>query len=184
MKRHLNLWIWAFLGLPAARLPADDYQEKIRPLLASYCFDCHGDEADPEGGRNLERFQTMAQVMAERADWAVVQDKVESGQMPPPKKKSQPTEAERQQILAWISSLAAAPDPVLGQRDPGKPVLRRLTRLEYNNTVRDLFGLKMDVFMFPERLPLNRDYFPDSLSPSNQSKIPGNLQEFPVPPSP
>jgi len=146
-------------------LPADDYQEKIRPLLASYCFDCHGDEADPEGGRNLERFQTMAQVLAERSDWAVVQDKVESGQMPPPKKKSQPTEAERQQILAWISSLAAAPDPVLGQRDPGKPVLRRLTRLEYNNTVRDLFGLKMDVFMFPERLPLNRDYFPDSLSP-------------------
>jgi hypothetical protein len=39
-------------------------------------------------------------------------------------------------------------------------VLRRLTRLEYNNTVRDLLGLTTDVFIFPERLPLlDKNYF-------------------------
>jgi hypothetical protein len=49
---------------------------------------------------------------------------------------------------------------VLGARDPGRPVLRRLTRLEYNNTVRDLLGLETDVFMFPERQPLKgKEYF-------------------------
>jgi Protein of unknown function (DUF1592)/Protein of unknown function (DUF1588)/Protein of unknown function (DUF1585)/Protein of unknown function (DUF1595)/Planctomycete cytochrome C/Protein of unknown function (DUF1587) len=153
-------WLFLIVISQPAWLRADDYLTTIRPLLANYCFDCHGNDAEPEGGMNLERFQTMEQVLPQRTHWATVRDKVESGQMPPPKKKSQPTPAERQQILAWISTLAAAPDPVLGQRDPGKPVLRRLTRLEYNNTVRDLFGLRMDVFMFSERLPVGRDYFP------------------------
>lgn len=83
--------------------------------------------------------------------------------MPPPRKKSQPAPAERAQILAWIDELAAAPDPELKAADPGKPVLRRLTRLEYNNSIRDLFRLRTDVFMFPERLPVGRSYFPDGL---------------------
>lgn len=159
-------------------MSADDFQEKVRPLLAAYCFDCHGDEAEPEGGMNLERFRTMAQVIPERTDWAVVRDKVESGQMPPPKKKSQPTAAERQQILAWISGLAAAPDPVLGRQDPGKPVLRRLTRLEYNNSVRDLFGLRMDVFMFPERLPLARNAVSSNNFPGARNSVQVPVREY------
>ena len=79
--------------------------------------------------------------------------------MPPPKRDSQPTAAERAKLLAWIAGIAARPDPQLGARDPGRAVLRRLTRLEYNNTVRDLFGLKLDIFVFPERLPVVGDYF-------------------------
>ena len=57
------------------------------------------------------------------------------------------------------AGVAARPDPELGARDPGHAVLRRLTRLEYNNTVRDLFGLRLDIFVFPERLPVVSDYF-------------------------
>jgi hypothetical protein len=80
--------------------------------------------------------------------------------MPPPKDKSQPTEAQRLELMAWIMDIASRPDAELGVADPGNPVLRRLTRLEYNNTVRDLFELPMDVFMFPERLPLSgKAYF-------------------------
>jgi hypothetical protein len=77
--------------------------------------------------------------------------------MPPPKRDAQPTAADRAKLLAWIADIAARPDPQLGARDPGHAVLRRLTRLEYNNTVRDLFGLKLDVFVFPERLPMAGD---------------------------
>ncbi|MEZ6129468.1 MAG: DUF1592 domain-containing protein [Planctomycetaceae bacterium] len=44
-------------------------------------------------------------------------------------------------------------------RRPGSPVLRRLTRLEYNNTIRDLLGLDTDVLMFSERLPFDKTYF-------------------------
>lgn len=147
------------LLLFAVRTLAAPFEQDVQPLLARYCFDCHGDEENPKGGVNLERFRTTADALRDRAAWAGVLDKVESLQMPPPKDKSQPTAAERAQIVAWVHQLAAMPDPLLGVRDPGKPVLRRLTRLEYNNSVRDLFGLEHDIFMFPERLPVQSTYF-------------------------
>ncbi len=62
--------------------------------------------------------------------------------------------------MEFSRSLQSQPDPRLGARDPGRPVLRRLTRLEYNNTIRDLFGLSCDIFAFPERLPIaDKNYF-------------------------
>lgn len=153
----MNRRLLAFLCAAATAHAAPDFAREILPLLETHCFDCHGDEAKPKGGVNLERFKTDAAVMADREVWASVFEKVESHQMPPPKRDSQPTDADRAKVLAWIADVAAQPDPRLGARDPGRAVLRRLTRLEYNNTVRDLFGLKLDVFVFPERLPVVSD---------------------------
>lgn len=136
------------------------YEREVRPLLVKYCFDCHHDSDEPEGGVNLERFTTTNQVLRERSAWKLVLEKLESKQMPPPKEAVQPSRAEREQMQAWIAQIAAHDDPQLGARDPGQPVLRRLTRLEYNNTVRDLLALETDVFMFPERLALaDKRYF-------------------------
>ena len=70
----------------------------------------------------------------------------------------QPTLRERRQLATGIRQWLSR--PTLGdRRDPGRPVLRRLTRLEYNNTVRDLLGLETDVFMFSERLPFERSHY-------------------------
>lgn len=116
--------------------------------------------------------------MLNREVWRAVYEKIESHQMPPPKEKSQPGEAERQELMAWIMEIASRPDPALGAADPGKPALRRLTRLEYNNAVRDLFGLDVDVFMFPERLPVSdKSYFqPASGKMPEKLKVP--LREY------
>ena len=131
----------------------------FRQILDTHCLECHDGETK-KGDLDLSRFVDEAAVMKDRAIWRSVFEKIESHQMPPPKQKSQPTGAQRQELLAWIMDIAARPDPALGVRDPGKPVLRRLTRLEYNNTIRDLLGLDTDVFMFPERQPLKeKDYF-------------------------
>lgn len=149
-----------FSPLRHAQAATPNFARDIRPLLEKHCFACHGGAEKPIGGVNLERFTTEADVLRDRNAWATVFEKVESHQMPPPKQKTQPTAAERELLLAWITAIAARPDPQLGARDPGKPVLRRLTRLEYNNTVRDLLGLTTDVFIFPERLPLlDKNYF-------------------------
>lgn len=138
----------------AGSLPAASFEKDILPLIDAQCLDCH-DAEEKKGGLDLSGFTSERAVMKDRAIWRSVHEKIESHQMPPPKKKSQPTADERQKVLEWIMDIAARPAPELGARDPGKPVLRRLTRLEYNNTVRDLFGLEMDVFMFPDRLPLS-----------------------------
>jgi hypothetical protein len=160
MTRRLILWFAMVLCAWPHITRGADYARDVLPVLQKHCFICHADADEAEGGFNLERFRSDADVMRDRQAWAAVYDKVESLQMPPPKETSQPTAAERRLLLDWIAEVAARPDPTLGARDPGKPVLRRLTRLEYNNTVRELLGLDMDVFMFPERLPLaDRSYF-------------------------
>lgn len=131
----------------------------FRAFLEQHCLECHDREL-AKGGLDLSSFTDEDEVMRHRSVWRAVHEKVESRQMPPPKQKDQPADSEREQLLSWIMDIAARPDPALGAIDPGRPMLRRLTRLEYNNTVRDLFGLEMDVFMFPERLPLSgKDYF-------------------------
>lgn len=147
--------IGLFLALLHAPLSAAEFPA----FLESYCLECHDDLAK-KGGLDLSRFLTEDDVMADREVWAAIHEKIESHQMPPPKEDAQPTDADRAALLAWIEDIAARPDPALEARDPGKPVLRRLTRLEYNNAIRDLFGLEMDVFAFPERLPLrDKSYF-------------------------
>ena len=149
----------------------------FRALLEAHCLDCHDSDAK-KGDLDLSRFADEAAVMKDREIWRSVYEKIESHQMPPPKQKSQPTEAQRQELMTWIMDIAARPDPVLAARDPGKPVLRRLTRLEYNNAVRDLFGLDVDVFMFPERLPISdKSYFqPATGKMSDSVKVP--LREY------
>lgn len=139
---------------------APDFSRDILPILDANCLNCHDDVDEPKGGVNLERFRTEDDVLRSRRTWGAVFEKLESHQMPPPKRDAQPSPAEREQMLAWLRDLAGRPDPQLGVRDPGRPVLRRLTRLEYNNTVRDLFGLEGDLFTFPERVLFrDKDYF-------------------------
>jgi hypothetical protein len=124
---------------------------EVRPLLEKYCAGCHsGTKA--AAGVNL-RGDVKLPV------WHKALQMVEAGQMPPtgaPK----PSNAEREKIQAGLEALLESPE----QRNPGRPVLRRLTRLEYNNTIRDLLGLDTDLFMFPERLPYTKDYFAPWLS--------------------
>lgn len=145
----------------------------FRGFLEAHCLDCHDSDAK-KGGLDLSSFTDEAAVMRDRAIWRSVFEKIESHQMPPPKQKLQPTVAQRQELMAWIMDIAARPDLELGVADPGNPVLRRLTRLEYNNTVRDLFELPMDVFMFPERLPISsKAYFqPQKGSFGNEVEVP------------
>ena len=131
----------------------------FRAFLERHCLECHDREL-AKGGLDLSSFTDEEEVMRHRSVWRAVHEKVESRQMPPPKQKDQPADSERERLLAWIMDIAARPDPELGVADPGKAPLRRLTRLEYNNAVRDLFGLDVDVFMFPERLPIRyKSYF-------------------------
>lgn len=131
----------------------------VGAFLNAYCLKCH-DSAVKKGGLDLSMWDAAAPEPLDRDVWRLVFEKVESHQMPPPKQKDQPGAGQRAEMLAWIMATAASPDPALGVADPGKPALRRLTRLEYNNAIRDLFALDVDVFMFPERLPISdKSYF-------------------------
>ena len=126
----------------------------VRDILVQQCIDCHNAEAQ-EGTVDLSRFSSLDDVDRDRALWKTVFDVVEAGQMPLADSGYELDKTQREALLLFAKEALSQPNPTLNAIDPGKPILRRLTRLEYNNTVRDLFGLDYDIFMFPERLPRN-----------------------------
>jgi mono/diheme cytochrome c family protein len=114
------------------------FRKEVLPLLNRYCWDCHGD-GETKGDLALDSFTNATVVLRDRRTWEHVLQNVESGEMPPKKKKSQPTLDERAKITAWIEKTLFPVDP--DHPDPGRVTLRRLNRVEYNNTIRDLVGV-------------------------------------------
>jgi hypothetical protein len=116
------------------------FDSRVKPLLEKYCLDCHTGK-DAEGGISLDECTEAAARSTDRGIWLKVIRQVQ-GQAMPPRDAEQPTEAERAELSEWISGFALKPDCSQGER-PGRVTLRRLNRTEYNNTVRDLFGITL-----------------------------------------
>jgi len=133
---------WALLGLACAA-PAltagADYATDIRPILESYCVKCHGPEK-PKGGLNLVGFADAAAFQHDPKLLEMLLQRVGEFEMPPGG-KPQPSAAERTQLLEWLKAVFEGIDFDKFEKNPGRVVLHRLSRLEYNNTVRDLFGV-------------------------------------------
>jgi len=165
---RIAFWFGGLMVLSKASvapLQAEPAEHDLKPMLQileAHCTDCHG-SIKREGGIDLQRFSDPTIIDQERSLWKNIFNVVESGQMPLPQTGYELDESQRDRLLQFARTVLSRPDAQLKAIDPGKPVLRRLTRLEYNNTVRDLFRLDYDVFMFPERLPVSeKRYFTQS----------------------
>lgn len=131
------------LLLAAHRLPAAD----VRAFLETHCYDCH--DADARKGKFQMDMLSTQNVTAEDAKaWARIFARLEAGDMPPPKKQRPPA-AEADAVLAWCKTTLAA--EAKARRGAGGALTRRLNRLEYENTVRDLLGVEVPLqAMLPE----------------------------------
>jgi len=121
----------------AAEAAVASYRESVLPILESACYECHGDSAK-NGGVALDGYPDEASLLADADLWHRVLKNVRAGLMPPPD-SDQPTDDERAHLQRWIKSDVFGLDP--DRADPGRPVLRRLNRTEYRNTIRDLTGV-------------------------------------------
>lgn len=129
-------------GAAAASLPEGQshaFRTEIRPLLDEYCAKCHG-SARAKGGINLAGFTNTVSVYREPKVWEKVVAKVRAGEMPP-EDKPQPTQSQREGMVHWVQK--ALEDLELGRfvADPGRVLIHRLSRTEYNCTIRDLLGV-------------------------------------------
>jgi len=109
----------------------------ISEFIHSYCLDCH----DSETKKGDLDFNALAYSVdrASQTKWIRVFDRVTAGEMPP-EKKPRPPEHQRIAVLETLEKdLTQQHQAVKGT------VLRRLNRMEYQNTLRDLFGLPLDV---------------------------------------
>jgi mono/diheme cytochrome c family protein len=124
-------WITVLLFLV---LPGDLLAEpQLEKFFAQNCVKCHG----PEKQKGKVRLDRPADVLfADGELLETVASMLESGDMPP-EKAPQPKAEARAKALQLLQK------HILTQR-PVNP-LKRLTRAEYTNTLRDLFGVEFDL---------------------------------------
>ena len=113
------------------------FQKVVRPLLTKYCLDCHNAEKH-KGDLDLTGFQSVASIQAEFKTWQLVLQQVEDEEMPP--KKPLPSGGERAMILTRVREMLESID-WSQHRGIAHLTLPRLTKAEYNNTLRDLIGV-------------------------------------------
>ena len=110
-----------------------------RALLNRYCVTCHNEQL-----RTAELLldKTDVENVSEDAPvWEKVLLKLRTGAMPPAG-MPRPDQATYESFSSYLETeldRAAAANP-----NPGRPVLHRLNRAEYTNSIRDLLGLEID----------------------------------------
>jgi hypothetical protein len=132
---------------------ADDFSDDVLPILTKRCVRCHG-EKKQNGRVRLDNLSTDLLKNARAAEtWHDVLNAINLGEMPP-EDESQLTKVERSTVVNWLTREL---DRVVQVRNStgGQVVIRRLNRVEYQNTMRDLLGLDID---YVQNLP------PDGLS--------------------
>ena len=137
----------------ASSLDAAKFKKDVVPILAKYCFNCHGSEKQ-KGDLRMDQLDPDMVEGRDAETWHDALNQLNLGEMPP-MKADQPTPAEHRILADWITGELKRAAEAKRFAD-GRVTMRRLTSYEYRNTLRDLLGVDRD---FSRELP------PDPLSP-------------------
>ena len=127
-------------GSASKAAPARDtfFSTTVQPFFARNCYTCHSGE-HAVANLNLASFSSEVVATGQPELWQRVLEKLSTGKMPPPGLPT-PPKADVEQVTAWIEALLGH-DARQREPEPGRVTARRLNRVEYNNTVRDLLGV-------------------------------------------
>ena len=105
-------------------------------MLEHYCYRCHGEEKQ-KGDIQLSSFHTKRALLKEHRLWQDVLHVVREEEMP--EEEPLPSPEERRMLVDWLEQTLNEID-WSKVRNPGRVTMPRLTKVEYNNTMRDLLG--------------------------------------------
>lgn len=114
------------------------FDTAVKPILTKTCTACHNARSQA-GNLNLEPFTAAASVTQHRDGWERILQKMRTGEMPPkgvPRPALTDVEAASKFLQGEFDKADRAAKP-----DPGRVTARRLNRVEYTNTIRDLLGV-------------------------------------------
>ena len=133
------------------------FKEKVGPFVNKYCTRCHGSRA--KAGINLQSALKNPGGESASLHWKKAVANVKVHELPPEAASKKPTDEERRQFAEWVGK-----SKYLAPRDPGRFVIRRLTKTEYANTLRDLYGVEPSI---ADTLPaeVEGEGFLNSISP-------------------
>jgi len=142
----LPLWlVTSFFEVPFAFCN----ETKVAALIESSCSECHSGPT-PDGHFSMDSLDLASTAWSEpkldTKSWERILRKLRAGQMPPP--------AHERPNTTLLSDATQEIERGLEQHDQSFPKvaktagLRRLTRTEYQNAIRDLLGLAIDASAF------------------------------------
>ena len=113
----------------------------VARFVERHCSLCHG-ESMQQAGLNLVARAAEPVTLENEADWERMLAMLGRGAMPPPE-RPRPSSRDVERVLTVIDrELERVARNV--KPDPGRVTARRLNRVEYKNTVRDLLGVDYD----------------------------------------
>jgi hypothetical protein len=118
-----------------------DYAHAVRPILERRCFECHSG-LKPKAGLDLSIPSNGAGVRRMGSVFSRAIAQLEQHKMPPESRPPPPAE-ERAHLVEMLRQVLmhSAPGESL---DPGRVVLRRLSRYDFDRSVADLLGARYD----------------------------------------
>ncbi len=138
------------------------FTQHLRPILQKHCFACHSDKkakADLRLDMLASDFQAAETIVA----WEKVERQLAAHSMPP-STKPQPSAEEVKALRTWIDGGLVRTDAAR-QRKEGRAIVRRMSRVEYVNTIRDLLGVDVELKeLLPEDLPAPDGFENDGLA--------------------
>lgn len=140
----------------------------IENLLAEYCYNCH-DEDVQKGNFQMDHLDLNIGTVQDAENWQLILDQLNLNEMPPQKKK-QPSDAERMQLIQFLTT--ALQDSMTKRRQDIQVAMRRLTKTQYSNALSDLLGIDMD---YGKPLPEER-YSEDGFTNNGEEQVISLLQ--------
>ena len=136
----------------AGRSWSNEINAGLQQLLSEHCFACHGAE-EVNGEVNFQELSSYDDWLRHPALIEQAMEAISSSAMPPEGEIAPSDESRLAATNALKKMLKAASLRTVVSQQP----LRRLNRLQYNNTVRDVFQLDRDIFPLSEKLMTRYD---------------------------
>ncbi len=123
------------------------FDKVVQPFFANHCYECHNEERRTSN-LDLGAYDTAASLTNDRPRLKRILERLSAGEMPPAQ-MPRPKQAELVPVIEWLtqqlgvsqtrndSGIVTKPE----EKTSGPVTVRRLNRVEYDNTVRDLLGV-------------------------------------------
>ncbi|MEZ6141187.1 MAG: DUF1592 domain-containing protein [Zavarzinella sp.] len=141
---------------PGTPTDIEVYKQVVAPFFKTYCVSCHGPEKS-KGGITVHSLHGDLSLGQELDKWESILDMLEFGQMPPAK-SPQPKEDEVKAVKTWIKS-GMRTFVEKANRELPTAKTRRLTNVEYENTLSELLGFECKVIDELPKDPERRYHF-------------------------
>ncbi|MDP6718581.1 MAG: DUF1587 domain-containing protein, partial [Pirellulaceae bacterium] len=131
------------------------FKSKVLPFFKTHCVKCHG----PEKSKGEITLHTLSDLSSGQniEQWELILEMLENDEMPP-EDEPQPDEGERKAVTDWINTGLRTYVENASSEVPGAAA-RRPTSFEYENTMRDLLGVDLDLIQDLPKDPLKPYHF-------------------------